>query len=199
MKKNNVLVVCGHPNLDYSRVNKAVLNKLEEYEVTIHTLCESHQNYTFDVEAEQTLLVEHNRIVLLFPLYWYSMPALMKKWIDDVLLPGFAYARNGDKLKDKEIFVATTVGALAEGYRAGGFNRFTLDELLKPIELLTYYVKAKYLPPFAIYESVFIDQDKLTKNVAECCEKIVMHHDDPSVKYEEMLLMAEEMQIDLIS
>ncbi len=194
-----VLVVCGHPHLEYSRVNSAILEQLASSSVTLHRLGEAHQGYQFDVASEQAKLIEHDRIVLLFPLYWYSVPALMKKWFDDVLLPGFAYARGGDKLQGKEIMVVTTVGAVEEGYRAGGFNRFTIDELMRPIEQLSYYVKARYLPPVAIFESVFIDPESLLQEAIRAANLIQAHHEDPSIKYEQMLLKAEEMAIDLIS
>jgi len=48
-------------------------------------------------------LLEHDRIVLQFPMYWYSMPPLLKKWLDDVLTYNFAYGSKGDKLKGKDL------------------------------------------------------------------------------------------------
>lgn len=193
------IVVAGHPDLEHSRVNAEFLSQLSRTPATIHRLSESHRNYDFDIPREQTLLAEHERIVLLFPLFWYSMPALMKKWLDDVFLPGFAYARGGDKLAGKEILAVTTVGAPSAGYRAGGFNNHTIDELLRPLQQTVRYVKATFLPTIAVYESVFIDEASIKAAVAEAVPHIIGRQESPDQLYEKMLLKAELAQIALIS
>lgn len=45
-----------------------------------------------DVLAEQARLERANAVVLVFPVYWWSMPALLKGWIDRVFSNGWAYA-----------------------------------------------------------------------------------------------------------
>lgn len=194
-----VLVVSGHPDLNRSRVNAEFLEQLSESSVTIHRLSENHRHYEFDIAREQDLLRKHDRIVFLFPLYWYSVPALMKKWLDDVFLPGFAYARGGDKLADKEFLVVTAVGAPAEGYRAGGFNNYTIDELLRPIQQTAFYVKARYLPPISVYESVFIGDTAIRAEVKTLLPRIIGAQERPDEVYEKLLLKAEAAQIELIS
>ncbi|GAL26611.1 NAD(P)H oxidoreductase YRKL [Vibrio variabilis] len=49
-------------------------------------------------------MIKADVIVLQFPFYWYSMPALLKKWMDDVFSFNFAYGPEGDKLKVKISF-----------------------------------------------------------------------------------------------
>lgn len=44
-----------------------------------------------DVLAEQARLDRADALVLVFPVYWWSMPALMKGWIDRVFTVGWAY------------------------------------------------------------------------------------------------------------
>lgn len=44
-----------------------------------------------DVLAEQARLDRADTLVLVFPVYWWSMPALMKGWIDRVFTGGWAY------------------------------------------------------------------------------------------------------------
>jgi glutathione-regulated potassium-efflux system ancillary protein KefG len=194
----NVLVISGHPDLSASRVSSTILQRLEEQRVTLHRLSDIHRNYQFDIPAEQDLLVRHDRIVFLFPLYWYSSPAIMKKWIDDVFTPGFAYARNGNKLQGKEFLVVTTVGAPETGYRAGGFNNHTMDELLRPFQQTVAYVGGQYLSPVFIYESVFIDDGGIVAATDRVVSAIKNTHDTPDVAYEKLLLKAEAAQIALI-
>lgn len=44
-----------------------------------------------DVVAEQARLDRADALVLVFPVYWWSMPALLKGWIDRVFANGWAY------------------------------------------------------------------------------------------------------------
>ena len=53
-----------------------------------------HPNYQIDVTAEQAKLVKADVIVWQFPVNWYSLPALLKKWLDNVFSHGFAYGDN---------------------------------------------------------------------------------------------------------
>lgn len=41
--------------------------------------------------AEQARIDEHEHVVLVFPAYWWSMPALLKGWIDRVFVGGWAF------------------------------------------------------------------------------------------------------------
>lgn len=44
-----------------------------------------------DVLAEQARLARADALVLVYPVYWWSMPALLKGWIDRVFTNGWAY------------------------------------------------------------------------------------------------------------
>lgn len=49
-----------------------------------------------DVAAEQRRIDEASHLVLVFPVYWWSMPALLKGWIDRVFVNGWAFAVDGE-------------------------------------------------------------------------------------------------------
>ena len=88
-----ILVINGHPNPEASVAGNAVLNALESFrcEMQIRTLAQLCGPNGFDVTAEQEALRRADVIVWHFPFYWYSVPAILKKWIDDVLTRGFAH------------------------------------------------------------------------------------------------------------
>lgn len=44
-----------------------------------------------DVVAEQRRLDAVDDLVLVFPVYWWSMPALLKGWVDRVFINGWAF------------------------------------------------------------------------------------------------------------
>ncbi|MBU1020244.1 MAG: NAD(P)H-dependent oxidoreductase, partial [Firmicutes bacterium] len=129
------LVILAHPNLSNSHVNKTFMEVLgKDDEFVIHNLYELYPDFEIDVLQEQELLLAHNTIVLQFPLYWYNMPPLLKKWFDDVFVQGFAYGTNGNKLAKKQLFISISTGGASESYTDFGYNKFTLTELLRPLE-----------------------------------------------------------------
>ncbi|WP_423920789.1 NAD(P)H-dependent oxidoreductase [Frigoribacterium sp. 2-23] len=48
-------------------------------------------DFTSDVSREQARLDRATDVVLVFPVYWWSMPALLKGWIDRVFVNGWAF------------------------------------------------------------------------------------------------------------
>ena len=97
------------------------------------------QNGTFDVLAHQSKVESAEALTLHFPLYWYSAPALMKQWLDELLAPGWAFPMNESKLRGKKLLISTTTGAPLSSYSPDGSNGITLDEALVPFERTAHY------------------------------------------------------------
>lgn len=150
-----VLVLFAHPAFERSRVNRALVDALAGLEgVTFHDLYEAWPDFHIDVPTEQDLLVQHDVIVLQFPFYWYSAPALVKEWLDLVLEHGWAYGSKGKKLRSKKLLVATTTGGPQEAYGPDGYNRFTMRELLRPYEQTALLCGMTWLAPFVVHGSL---------------------------------------------
>ena len=97
-----VLVNFAHPLRAHSRINNAMRAAVEDLEgVIVNDLYAQYPDFLIDINREQSLCENADAIVFQHPFYWYSMPAIMKEWIDDVLQQGWAYGANGDVLKDK--------------------------------------------------------------------------------------------------
>ena len=119
---------------------------------TVHPLYEVYPDSKINVEAEQQLIEQHDKIVFQFPFYWFNCPPLFKQWLDEVLTHGWAYgSKSGFKMKGKNIALAISLGSDEPDYSTCGKYNHTLDELLRPFELSFDYVKANYRPPFAWY------------------------------------------------
>jgi NAD(P)H dehydrogenase (quinone) len=77
-----------------------------------------------EVEAEQEFVSSADVIVVIYPLWWAGMPAILKGYIDRVFTEGFAYSINGPDLegllKGKKVLLITTTGAPQEMYEASG-------------------------------------------------------------------------------
>ncbi len=60
-------------------------------------LDQTYPDYQIDVAREYARLVRYNVIILQFPLFWYSCPSLLKRYIDDLFFYGFAIGSKGNK------------------------------------------------------------------------------------------------------
>ena len=170
---NKSLLIVAHPNLQKSRINKALLEGVQDLAgLTAVDLYGQNPEAPFeiDIEVEQQRLIDHDVIVLQFPFYWYSAPAILKQWVDNVLTYGFAFGSSGDKLKGKNLMIATSTGGPASTYSPDGRNRFTMEELLRPFEATANLTGMNLLPPslFQCEKGLMkLDDDELNKWVAD--------------------------------
>ena len=124
---------------------------------------------TADVTAEIEKLRWADALILQFPLWWFSMPAILKGWVDRVFAYGFAYGvgehsdkRWGDRygdgtLKGKRAMLVVTAGGWEEHYSARGVNG-PIDDLLFPINHgILYYPGYDVLPPYVVYRADRLD------------------------------------------
>ncbi|MDI9894594.1 NAD(P)H-dependent oxidoreductase [Rhodococcus sp. IEGM 1381] len=83
-----------------------------------------------DVLAEQQRIDRADHLVLAFPMYWWSMPALLKGWIDRVFVSGWAYeyspgAAFVKKLDRLVVHLVVIAGDEAESFeRHGVYDAF---------------------------------------------------------------------------
>ena len=165
---NHVLVLFAHPALEKSRVNQVLIRGLDRLQgITFHDLYEAYPDFDVDVEREQALLVEHDVIVLHHPFFWYSTPALVKQWEDLVLEHGWAYGRGGTALQGKRMMSAITTGGRETAYQHGGHNRFTIAELLRPIEQTAVLCGLDYLPPFVVHGTHGLREAEIASHAAD--------------------------------
>lgn len=119
---------------------------------------------TADIAEEQRKLLWADAVILQFPFWWYTMPAILKGWVDRVYAYGFAYGigvhgcgRWGDRfgegtLQGRRAMVAITVGGRMAHYGPRGVNG-TMDDLLWPIQHgILYYPGMDVVPPAVFYE-----------------------------------------------
>lgn len=166
---SGVLLTLAHPALERSRANRALAKAVKALNgVTFHDLYETYPDFAIDIEAEQDKLLVHEVIALQFPLYWYATPALLKEWFDLVWLHGFAYGLDGNALAGKRMFVACTTGGAAKAYHAHGYNRFSMDDFLRPLEQTAYLCGMVWETPFVVHGAA-------VKNDAELKEEALRY------------------------
>jgi len=147
-----VLILFAHPALQKSRVNRVLIQGVRDLPgVTFHDLYEAYPDFDIDVRREQQLLLDHDIVVFMHPFFWYSTPAILKEWQDLVLEHGWAYGREGTALRGKTFLNAITTGGREVAYQREGYNRYTIQELLAPLEQTARLCGMQVLPPFVAH------------------------------------------------
>lgn len=139
---------------------------------------------TADVRAEQDKLRRADALILQFPLWWYSMPAILKGWFDRVYSYGFGYGVGehserhwGDRygegtLAGKRALVSVTVGGWEPHYSPRGING-PIDDLLFPINHgLLHYPGFEVLPPFVTYRGDRVEPERFEQARADLLRRL---------------------------
>lgn len=118
-----------------------------------------------DIALEQDKLRWADVVIFQFPLWWYSMPAIMKGWVERVYANGFAYgvgehsdARWGERfgegvMSGKRAMVVVSTGGWESHYAPRGING-PIDDILFPIHHnILFYPGFEVLPPFVTYRA----------------------------------------------
>jgi putative NADPH-quinone reductase len=188
-----IVVIYAHPGLDKAKVNNVMLKHIQHEEnIEVRSLFKLYPDWNIDKEAEQKAVESADRIVLQFPFYWYSMPALLKKWFDEVFEYNWAFGPEGDKLKGKELIVATTIGGPEWSYQAGEYNTFSMSEFLKPIQQTAILSKMEYRRAFRVHDAGRLGAQNDTSVLDEIGRNYLAHITDPLLDPEKKLASLNE-------
>lgn len=157
------LILSAHPDPARSRANEALLAAAGG--ATVHRLAQRYADGVIDAQAEAELVLEHDALVLQFPLQWYAMPALLKDWLDAVLTR-MVYVHadtEGARLRGRKLLVAVTCGAPESAYRPDGRNGFTMAELLRPLQATALRCGLVWQEPFVVYDVRDAAEDVLAR------------------------------------
>lgn len=109
-----------------------------------------------DILLEQRKVLDCQLLILQFPLWWFSMPAILKGWVDRVLSMGFAYDLDGrwydhGGLKGRRAMLSVTTGDPESCFGPRGIHG-PMDGILWPIQRATLsHCGFQVLPPFVAY------------------------------------------------
>ena len=147
-----ILVVYAHPLHNQSRVNRRLSELARGVpNVHVHDLYETYPDFHIDTENDQSLLKAADLIVFQHPLLWYSMPSLLKEWIDVVLEEGWAYGNGGVALQGKDFWLVTSAGGEAASYQENGYHGYPLSAFLPQYEQMAALCGMRWLAPLVLF------------------------------------------------
>ncbi len=148
----SIYLLAAHPNWRESRVNRRLRDAVRSLAaVEVCDLYGRYPDYDVDVAAEQARLAAARLVVLMHPIQWYSMPALQKLWLDEVLTYGWAYGVDGTALRGKDLWLVATTGGPESSYHPRSYNRYFFDAFLPPYEQTAALCGMRFLPPLILH------------------------------------------------
>jgi glutathione-regulated potassium-efflux system ancillary protein KefF len=134
----DIVVIAAHPQLDHSRVTRRLMQAVPA-SAELRDLYTLYPDYYIDIAAEQAALAAARLVVWLHPIHWYSMPPLMKLWLDEVFAFGWAYGPGGEALRGKDLWLVASTGGPAQSYRPD------------PYEQTAALAGMRWLPPLVLH------------------------------------------------
>jgi glutathione-regulated potassium-efflux system ancillary protein KefF len=163
-----ILVIHAHPYPRTSRATAALLEAIRDLPgVEVRSIYELYPDFDIDVAAEQAALERADVVALMHPLYWYAVPAMLKHWIDTVLVEDWAHVeRDSAKLKGKECLWIVTSGD-QESYGPGAPSP-VLEQIARACGM-------KWLEPFIVGSADQLSTEDLRKKGAALREALASH------------------------
>lgn len=150
---------------------------------------------TDDVKAEQDKLRWADAVILQFPLWWFTMPAILKGWVDRVYSYGFTYGvgEHSDKrwgnrygegvFAGKRAMLIVTTGGWEEHYSERGING-PIDDLLFPINHgILFYPGFDVLPAFVAHRVNRLDEAGFAAIAGQLRERMRTLFTAPPIPY----------------
>ncbi len=162
----NIHVLYAHPSAHLSRVNRALAERARSIEgVRVHDLYDTYPDFYIDVAREQALASDADVIVFLHPIQWYSMPSLLKEWLDAVLQPGWAYGDGGDALRGKTYWLVASTGSAEDAYSGAGPHGRPFAHYLPPFEQTAALCGMRWESPHILHGAHHVDAGALQAHV----------------------------------
>jgi len=113
------------------------------------------QTFELNIAGEQEKLEWCDLMIWQFPLWWFSVPGILKGWVDRVFAMGRVYGQgqiyeNG-VFRHKKALLSLTTGGPADDYSSGGLNG-DLNGILRPLQRgILEFTGFTVLDPHVVY------------------------------------------------
>ena len=143
--------------------------------------------YVAEIQTEIDHLLWSDVIIFQFPLYWFSMPAIMKGWIDRVFVDGIVYGdgRWYDRgaLGGRRAMLAISTGCYPSMCGPDGING-NLDVILWPIQNgILRFVGCEVLPPFIAWSVAHKEHEARSGDLARYDRRLRTLHETGPLQF----------------
>jgi NAD(P)H dehydrogenase (quinone) len=136
-----------------------------------------------DVMQEQAKLDWANLVIMIFPVWWFGPPAILKGWIDRVLAVDVAYG--GGRWFDQGVYrgkralIACTTGARNDRFSEAGLFG-PIEWVLHPLRVGTFnFCGFDTLKPFIAWAAGHVGDDGRQRYLAAWRTRIAQIADEP--------------------
>lgn len=88
---------------------------------------DAQKRYSPEVQREMERIERNEATLMIFPVYWWSVPAILKGWIDRVWNNGWAYGERN--FPQRRAWMIGVAGNSAEGFASRGYDRALQTQL----------------------------------------------------------------------
>lgn len=136
---------------DFLELNRLDFFKYEDEQLHAY----KHSMFSPDIKEEQEKIIWADWLIFIFPLWWYSTPAILRGWFDRVFSNGFAYEGNNvfenGLLKGKNALLTVTTG-VQESLISKNIFTGDLERILIPINYgILFFSGINVYPTFCAY------------------------------------------------
>ena len=180
---SDILVIVAHPSLEQSRANRRLMQAAASASarVEVRDLYALYPDYLIDTATEQARLQAATLVVWQHPIHWYSMPPLMKLYVDEVLGFGWAYGPDGDALRGKDLWLVATTGGPDDSYRPDSYNRYFFDAFMPPYEQTATLCGMRFLPPLLLHGAHDVDEAQIAAHAAVYAQRLESYPQWPEI------------------
>lgn len=119
------------------------------------TYADEHQLFSPDITLEQDKLRQADVLILQFPIWWGSYPAILKGWIERIFSYGFAYGSQ-KKLAGKKVMLSVTTG----GAKDDAEHQYYLGKIAAMGDDIFNYIGMEILKPHVVHGPASINQSE---------------------------------------
>lgn len=171
-------MLVAHPQMEQSRVNRAMMlaagraAAASNGRIEVRDLYALYPDYLIDTTVERARLAAARLVVWQAPVHWYSLPPLLKLWLDEVLAFGWAYGPGGEALQGKDLWLALSTGGSQHAYRPEGYNRYFFDAFLPPMEQTAALCGMRFLPPLLLHGAHHAGEAEISAHATLYAERL---------------------------
>jgi NAD(P)H dehydrogenase (quinone) len=145
------------------------------------------KSFSADIQEEQEKLLWANFVIFQFPLWWYSVPAIMKGWFDRVFASGFIYGGNfgrydTGRLAGRKAMLSLSTGSPKGAYMPHGMDGEMRDVLYPIHHGILYFSGMRPVEPYVAWTPSH-DAEERKGYLEEYRERIRRLQDIPEIRY----------------